>query len=191
MRIGRVAAVTDTGRRRLRNQDSYVSESPLFAVADGMGGAQAGELASQIAAAAIEELAGTDGRGEEAVAELVRRANERVYRRATEDPAAAGMGTTATVALVDVRAGVELGFADSGQNGSSTTSATMPASPTFKESPGSASRRSSASAMGPKVGETQVELMRPSSRSWPVMTAPRSTGSARRRPRRWRLGLPL
>jgi protein phosphatase len=105
MRIGRVAAVTDTGRRRLRNQDSYVSESPLFAVADGMGGAQAGELASQIAAAAIEELSSTDGRGEEAVADLVRRANERVYRRATEDPAAAGMGTTATVALVDVRAG--------------------------------------------------------------------------------------
>jgi PPM family protein phosphatase len=105
MRIGRVAAVTDTGRRRLRNQDAYVSESPLFAVADGMGGAQAGELASQIAAAAIEERTGTDGRGEEAVAELVRRANERVYRRATEDPAAAGMGTTATVALVDVRAG--------------------------------------------------------------------------------------
>ncbi|HEU0335687.1 MAG TPA: Stp1/IreP family PP2C-type Ser/Thr phosphatase [Gaiellaceae bacterium] len=105
MRIGRVAAVTDTGRRRLRNQDAYVSESPLFAVADGMGGAQAGELASQIAAAAIEERTGTDGRGEEAVAELVRRANERVYRRATEDPAAAGMGTTATVALVDVNAG--------------------------------------------------------------------------------------
>jgi protein phosphatase len=105
MRIGRVAAVTDTGRRRLRNQDAYVSEPPLFAVADGMGGAQAGELASQLAAAAIEERTGADGRGEEAVAELVRHANDRVYRRATEDPAAAGMGTTATVALVDVEEG--------------------------------------------------------------------------------------
>ena len=37
MRIGRSTAVTDTGRRRLRNEDAYVYEPPLFAIADGMG----------------------------------------------------------------------------------------------------------------------------------------------------------
>ena len=100
MRIGRVAARTDTGRRRMRNQDAYVCDPPLFAVADGMGGAQAGELASRLAAAAIEERT-RGARGVEAVAALVREANARIYRRAAEDPAAAGMGTTATVVLVD------------------------------------------------------------------------------------------
>jgi len=100
MRIGRVASVTDTGKRRLRNEDAYVCDPPLFAIADGMGGAQAGEIASQLAAAAIAE-AERGIHGEDAVAELVQAANARVYRRAVDDPAAAGMGTTVTVALVD------------------------------------------------------------------------------------------
>jgi protein phosphatase len=65
-----------------------------------MGGAQAGELASRLAAAAIEEHTRTL-RGIDAVEALVREANARIYKRAVEDPAAAGMGTTATVALVD------------------------------------------------------------------------------------------
>jgi protein phosphatase len=69
MRIGRAAGLTDTGRRRLQNEDAFVCEPPLFAVADGMGGAQAGELASSLAAAAIEERA-AGLRGEEAVAAL-------------------------------------------------------------------------------------------------------------------------
>ena len=45
MIVGRAAGVTDTGRRRRRNEDALVCEPPLFAIADGMGGAQAGELA--------------------------------------------------------------------------------------------------------------------------------------------------
>jgi serine/threonine protein phosphatase PrpC len=103
MRIGRVASLTDTGKRRLRNEDAYVCDPPLFAIADGMGGAQAGELASQLAAAAITERErGVQGEG--AVTELVQAANARVYRRALEDPAAAGMGTTVTVAVVDAEA---------------------------------------------------------------------------------------
>ncbi len=102
MRIGRVASVTDTGKRRLRNEDAYVCAPPLFAIADGMGGAQAGEIASQLAASAIGE-ADRGIHGEDAVAELVQAANARVYRRAVEDPAAAGMGTTVTVALVDAK----------------------------------------------------------------------------------------
>ena len=65
MRIGRSAGVTDTGRRRMRNEDMLVRRPPLFAVADGMGGARAGEIAARLAAAALEE-ASTDALGEEA-----------------------------------------------------------------------------------------------------------------------------
>lgn len=99
MRIGRYAALTDTGRRRLQNEDSHVLEPPLFAVADGMGGAQAGEIASRIAAGAIEEGASSED-GEVGVARLVQEANARIFARALGDPTTAGMGTTATVALV-------------------------------------------------------------------------------------------
>ncbi len=103
MRIGAYAVATDTGRKRRRNEDNYVVAPPLFAVADGMGGAQAGEVASRLAASALE--AGGDGslRGVERVAALIREANRRVYERATSDPAASGMGTTMTVALVEGR----------------------------------------------------------------------------------------
>jgi len=104
MRIGRVATLSDTGRRRLRNEDAYVCDPPLFAIADGMGGAQAGEVASRLAAAAIAE-GERGGHGETDVAELVQAANARVYGHAVEDPAVAGMGTTVTVAVVDAAAG--------------------------------------------------------------------------------------
>jgi PPM family protein phosphatase len=103
VRIGRAAGLTDTGRRRIQNEDAFVCEPPLFAVADGMGGAQAGELASSLAAAAIEERAAGLS-GEAAVAALVREANGRIFEHALTNPAAAGMGTTTTLALVDERA---------------------------------------------------------------------------------------
>jgi PPM family protein phosphatase len=98
--LGQVAGLTDPGRRRRHNEDAYVCEPPLFAVADGMGGAQAGELASGLAAAALrEDQAG--GAGEERVDQLIQEANRRVYRRQAEDASASGMGTTMTVALVE------------------------------------------------------------------------------------------
>ena len=98
--LARYAGVTDPGRRRRRNEDAYVAEPPLFAIADGMGGAQAGEVASGLAAAVLEEATG-DERGEERVASLIQEANRRVFQRSNEDAATSGMGTTMTVALVD------------------------------------------------------------------------------------------
>ena len=104
MRIGRSAGVTDTGRRRMRNEDMLVRRPPLFAVADGMGGARAGEIAARLAAAALEE-ASSDALGEEAVTSLIENANSRIWERSLADPATAGMGTTVTAALVDAAEG--------------------------------------------------------------------------------------
>ena len=102
--LAQYAGATDPGRRRRRNEDAYVCEPPLFAIADGMGGAQAGEVASRLAAAVLEEAKGGEGAevgGEERVASLIREANSRVYRRSNEDATTSGMGTTMTVALVE------------------------------------------------------------------------------------------
>jgi protein phosphatase len=98
--IGRVAAVTDPGRTRRHNEDSYVIEPPLFAIADGMGGAQAGEVASRLATAALKE-SDANGGGEQRIADLIQEANRRVYDRSSSDPNTSGMGTTITVALVE------------------------------------------------------------------------------------------
>ena len=94
MRLAAYAGGTDPGRRRRRNEDSYVIDPPLFAVADGMGGAQAGEVASKLAAGAVKER-GAD------VESLVQEANRRVHQRSLEDPNTSGMGTTLTVASVE------------------------------------------------------------------------------------------
>jgi PPM family protein phosphatase len=108
MSISAYAGASDTGRKRRRNEDSYVIAPPLFAVADGMGGAQAGEIASKLAAAALEDTDSGALSGEERVVSLIQEANRRVYERSNEDPNASGMGTTITVALVE-DAGVTIG----------------------------------------------------------------------------------
>jgi protein phosphatase len=99
MRIASAAGVTDTGRRRLRNEDAFVCRPPLFAVADGMGGARAGEVAAEIAASALEE-AGVEGRGADTLAGLIVEANRRIWERSVADPATSGMGAVVTAALV-------------------------------------------------------------------------------------------
>jgi len=99
MTLGASAGVSDPGRRRRRNEDSYVCEPPLFAIADGMGGAQAGEVASRLAAAVLREANG-DELSEARLVELIQEANRRVFQRSSEDAATSGMGTTMTVALV-------------------------------------------------------------------------------------------
>jgi serine/threonine protein phosphatase PrpC len=99
VKIGRSTAVTDTGRRRMRNEDAFVFEPPLFAIADGMGGARAGEVAAGLAAAALKEgrRTVTDEASLEAV---IDEANRRVWHRSVTDPGTSGMGTTVTVAVV-------------------------------------------------------------------------------------------
>jgi protein phosphatase len=100
MRI--VAGVaTDVGRVREGNEDSFLIEPPLYAVADGMGGARAGEVASQLALQTIAELQRTGGARLE---DEVRSANTVVFARASEDERFAGMGTTVTAALASAEA---------------------------------------------------------------------------------------
>jgi PPM family protein phosphatase len=101
LHLGQTATLTDTGRKRRHNEDAFFAEPPLFAVADGMGGAQAGELASSLAAAALKDSQKPGAGGEERVDELIQQANRRVYERQSQDAAASGMGTTMTVALVE------------------------------------------------------------------------------------------
>ena len=92
---------TDTGRQRRGNEDAFFARAPLFAVADGMGGAQAGEVASHVAVEVLEQgLPDGDGSVEERLRALVREANARINEFAQADDERAGMGTTLTVAYV-------------------------------------------------------------------------------------------
>src|SRR4051794_32760697 len=74
-----------------------------------MGGAQAGEVASSLAAAALRERGDGDGGGEERVADLIQEANRRVHQRAVNDESASGMGTTMTVALFHPDGSISIG----------------------------------------------------------------------------------
>jgi protein phosphatase len=108
VKLGRHAVATDPGRKRRQNEDAFVARPPLFAIADGMGGARAGEIASALAAGALAE-SDTHSGGEERVVELVQEANRRVHDRASNDPATTGMGTTMTVALVEPSGDITFG----------------------------------------------------------------------------------
>ncbi|MEA2422058.1 MAG: family protein phosphatase [Thermoleophilaceae bacterium] len=99
LRIVEKAALSDVGRQRQGNEDSFLERSPLFAVADGMGGARAGEVASRIAVEQFDQQSEVDGPPEEQLAEVARAANRQIHKMAQEDSAYAGMGTTFTAAL--------------------------------------------------------------------------------------------
>ncbi|MGQ0520340.1 MAG: Stp1/IreP family PP2C-type Ser/Thr phosphatase [Actinomycetota bacterium] len=97
----RAGAATDVGKVRRNNQDNFLVDEPLFAVADGMGGAAGGEEASQTAVAALKSAfeAHPTAAG---LADGVRNANRAVWEKARLRPDLRGMGTTMTaVALVE------------------------------------------------------------------------------------------
>src|SRR5436309_3290339 len=100
LRAADTIAKTDTGRQRRENEDSAYARAPVFVVADGMGGAQAGEVASQIAVEAFQRGLPDSGSPEERLANTVREANRRIYERSREETGRAGMGTTLTAAYV-------------------------------------------------------------------------------------------
>ncbi len=100
LRIVDHAFRTDTGRQRNANEDSYFARAPIFVVADGMGGAQAGEVASAAATEAFEaEL--PSGSPESALTTVIQAANREIHEMAKSDPDVAGMGTTITAAVID------------------------------------------------------------------------------------------
>jgi protein phosphatase len=99
LRIDDQAFRSDTGRQRNANEDSFFVRPPIFVVADGMGGAQAGEVASKAAADAFDvDL--PDGPPEQILRETIVNANRSIHELARDDPSRAGMGTTLTAAIV-------------------------------------------------------------------------------------------
>jgi PPM family protein phosphatase len=98
LRIIEQAGRTDVGRQRSANEDSLVVRPPLFAVADGMGGAKAGEVASAVAVDAVEGAQESSEPTEAQLANIVREANRRIYDLAVADESRRGMGTTLTLA---------------------------------------------------------------------------------------------
>jgi PPM family protein phosphatase len=102
LRIDDQAFRTDTGRQRNANEDSYFARPPIFVVADGMGGAQAGEVASKTAAEAFDRDLPA-GSPEQVLRETIEAANREINERANADPSLTGMGTTITAAIVNAQ----------------------------------------------------------------------------------------
>jgi serine/threonine protein phosphatase PrpC len=100
LRVAEQYAGTDTGRQRRANEDSLLARSPLFVVADGMGGAQAGEVASRIAVEAFQAGLRDAAAPELALAALAHTANNRIHELSHANAEQAGMGTTLTAVYV-------------------------------------------------------------------------------------------
>jgi serine/threonine protein phosphatase PrpC len=99
LRLVELAHASNTGRVRTQNEDRSLAAPRLLAVADGMGGAKAGEVAAEITVEAIAAIG--DAPSVEALRGSLVDANRRIRAVAEDDPARAGMGTTVTAALLD------------------------------------------------------------------------------------------
>ena len=102
IRVAEYVARTDTGHQRSTNEDAHLARAPVFVIADGMGGAQAGEVASQLAITHFAQgLPGEDGdNAQERLARAVQEANAEIHALSERDARRAGMGTTLTAAYV-------------------------------------------------------------------------------------------
>jgi len=107
----RIAKISDTGRQREQNEDAILCEPLegnryLLAVADGMGGHQAGDVASQTAVTelrkvATQELDGTENDRKSILNQAITKANDEIRKLAADNPQLEGMGTTVVAALVN------------------------------------------------------------------------------------------
>jgi protein phosphatase len=101
LRAAETIVRTDTGRQRRGNEDSSYAQAPVFVLADGMGGAQSGEVASQMVVDAFAEGLPEGGTPEERLSVVVQRANHEIHERSRNEAENAGMGTTVTAAYLD------------------------------------------------------------------------------------------
>ena len=90
---------SDLGLQRQGNEDNYFVRAPLFVVADGMGGAQAGEVASEMAVESFNAGIPDGDSPAEGLKHIIEEANRRIHERSRSDNQRAGMGTTVTAAL--------------------------------------------------------------------------------------------
>jgi protein phosphatase len=93
-----VVHLSHTGRVRHHNEDRSLAGAEVIAVADGMGGAKAGEVAAQMAVEAVAELAPPVTAAD--VRAAIERANVAIREVARDDPSKSGMGTTLTAAML-------------------------------------------------------------------------------------------
>ena len=98
-RLVELAPLTHTGRVRPHNEDRFLADPPLLVVADGMGGAQAGEVAATVAVEAVAGLGADTSVGR--LRQAVEEANRSIRQMAAADPDRSGMGTTVTAALLE------------------------------------------------------------------------------------------
>ena len=103
LRVAEQYTATDTGRQRRANEDALLARAPLYVVADGMGGAQAGEVASRVAIEVFQPGLHGAEQPERALAALARLANERIHELSHSNAEQAGMGTTLTAVYVGER----------------------------------------------------------------------------------------
>src|SRR3712207_6539177 len=99
LRIAEQSHASDLGRQRQGNEDNYFVRAPVFVVADGMGGAQAGEVASEMAVRSFDDEL-PDGPPTQALVRVIERANHEIHERSRRERQRAGMGTTVTAAYV-------------------------------------------------------------------------------------------
>lgn len=154
----RYAARSDRGLVRSNNEDSVYAGARLLALADGMGGHAAGEVASQLMINALAPLDDDEPGGDllDTLEEAMVAGNETIAEQVAEDPELDGMGTTLTAILF---AGSKLGLIHVGDS-AATCGATASSSASPRTTP--SSRPSSTRAGSPPSRRTPIRSARSS-----------------------------